>query len=62
MGILDACLISEAFCRKDSSIGTALALSASGAECLVRFGDAATKESVSATHRRRTGPLRLRVF
>ena len=43
MGILDACLISEAFCRKDSSIGTALALSASGAECLVRFGDAVTQ-------------------
>ena len=40
MGILEACLISEAFCRKDSSIGTALALAASGAECLVRFGDA----------------------
>ena len=45
MGILDACLISEAFCRKDSSIGTALALSASGAECLVRFGDAAVKDA-----------------
>jgi alkylation response protein AidB-like acyl-CoA dehydrogenase len=43
MGLLDACLISEAFCRRDSSIGTALALSASGAECLVRFGDAATQ-------------------
>lgn len=45
MGLLDACLIYEAFCRKDSSIGTALALSASGAECLVRFGDAAMKEA-----------------
>jgi alkylation response protein AidB-like acyl-CoA dehydrogenase len=43
MGLLDACLISEAFCRRDSSIGTALALSASGAECLVRFGDEALK-------------------
>ena len=43
MGLLDACLISEAFCRKDSSIGTALALSASGAECIVHFGNAATQ-------------------
>lgn len=45
MGLLDACLISEAFCRRDSSIGTALALSASGAECLVRFGDEALKKA-----------------
>jgi len=45
MGLLDACLISEAFCRRDSSIGAALALCASGAECLVRFGDTATKEA-----------------
>jgi alkylation response protein AidB-like acyl-CoA dehydrogenase len=45
MGLMDACLISEAFCRKDSSIGTALALSAAGAECLVRYGSEATKEA-----------------
>ena len=45
MGIFDACLIFEAFCRKDSSIGTALALSAAGAECLLRFGNDTVKEA-----------------
>ncbi|MBI9082459.1 MAG: acyl-CoA/acyl-ACP dehydrogenase [Desulfobacterales bacterium] len=45
MGMMDACLISEAFCRKDSSMGTALSLSTAGAECLVRFGGEATKEA-----------------
>lgn len=45
MGMMDACLISEVFCRKDSSIGTALAGSASGAECLMRFGDTDVKEA-----------------
>ena len=62
MGLLDACLISEAFCRKDSSIGTALALSASGAECMVRFRRCCNASGVSAAHRRRTDPLRLRLF
>jgi alkylation response protein AidB-like acyl-CoA dehydrogenase len=45
MGILEACLVSEAFCRRDSSIGTALALSASGAEAMVRFGDTALQQA-----------------
>jgi alkylation response protein AidB-like acyl-CoA dehydrogenase len=41
MGLLETCLVWEAFCRRDSSIGSALATSASGAECLLRFGDEA---------------------
>ena len=45
MGMMDACLISEAFCRKDSSMGTAMALAAAGAECIVRYGSEATKEA-----------------
>lgn len=45
MGMLEACLIAEAFCRKDSSIGMALAMAASGAEGLARYGDADQKKA-----------------
>jgi len=45
MGMLEACLIAEAFCRKDSSIGMALAMAACGAEGLVHFGDADQKKA-----------------
>jgi alkylation response protein AidB-like acyl-CoA dehydrogenase len=43
MGWLEACLINEAFCRQDSSIGMALAMAASGADGLVRYGSDAVK-------------------
>ncbi|MBU2643292.1 acyl-CoA dehydrogenase family protein [bacterium] len=37
MGILENVLITETFCRSDSSIGSALALATSGSECILRF-------------------------
>ncbi len=39
LGILDACLVAETLCRKDSTMGSALSLASFGAECLHRFGD-----------------------
>jgi len=45
MGMLEACLICEAFCRKDASIGMALAMAASGAEGLLRYGAVESKET-----------------
>lgn len=39
MGLLESVLITEAFCRDDCSIGTALTLATAGAECILRFGD-----------------------
>jgi alkylation response protein AidB-like acyl-CoA dehydrogenase len=43
MGLFEACLIAEELCRKDSTMGSALMLSALGAECLHRFGSDAMK-------------------
>ncbi|MBU3916763.1 acyl-CoA dehydrogenase family protein, partial [bacterium] len=38
MGLLENTLILEEFCRKDSSIGGALALAGFASECVLRFG------------------------
>ena len=38
LGILENVLITETFCRSDSSIGSALTLATSASECLLRFG------------------------
>jgi alkylation response protein AidB-like acyl-CoA dehydrogenase len=39
MGALEYTLVAETFCRKDSTLGTALMFSAYGTECLLRSGD-----------------------
>jgi len=39
LGVLENILIAEAFCAKDSSIGSALILASFAAECLLRFAD-----------------------
>ncbi|RJQ75200.1 MAG: acyl-CoA dehydrogenase [Desulfobacteraceae bacterium] len=44
LGLLETVLVTETFCRQDASIGSALALSAFGAECLLRFGPEALKQ------------------
>jgi len=38
LGLFEDVLVTEAFCQKDSTLGTALKFSAYAAECLVRFG------------------------
>ncbi|NQU65794.1 MAG: acyl-CoA dehydrogenase family protein [SAR324 cluster bacterium] len=45
MGVLENVLVTEAFCRSDSSIGSALALATSGSECILRFGSAEMKSN-----------------
>jgi len=45
MGVLENALITEAFCRNDSSLGSALALATSASECLLRFGGEEMKNS-----------------
>jgi alkylation response protein AidB-like acyl-CoA dehydrogenase len=44
LGLVENCLLAEAFCRKDSTTGLALTLGASGAECLASFGSAQLKK------------------
>jgi alkylation response protein AidB-like acyl-CoA dehydrogenase len=44
MGLFENCLIAEELCRKDSTLGLALMLSGSGAECVLRFGGQDQKE------------------
>jgi len=44
MGMLEAVLILEEFCRKDASIGNALAVASFASECLLTFGSDALKE------------------
>lgn len=39
MGLFENILVAEAFCRKDSSLGSALMFTGYAAECLVRFAD-----------------------
>lgn len=39
MGLFENVLVAEAFCRKDSSLGSALMFTGYAAECLVRFAD-----------------------
>ena len=38
MGMLEAVLVLEEFCRKDASIGNALAMASFASECLLTFG------------------------
>jgi len=45
MGLLENVLINEAFCRNDCSLGSALALSTSASECILRFGSEEMKNS-----------------
>jgi len=44
MGLVDNVLVGETFCKKDSTLGSALMFSAYASECLVRFGDKDLKE------------------
>src|SRR6056297_2844494 len=44
MGQFENCLVLEALCRQDSSLGLALAFAGYGAEALLRFGNADQKE------------------
>ncbi len=44
MGLFENALIAEELCRKDCSIGSALMLSVSGAEALLRFGSKEQKQ------------------
>lgn len=46
MGLMEGCLIAEALCRKDSTMGSALMTAAIGAACVHRFGDDALKSKV----------------
>ncbi|MBS3759625.1 MAG: acyl-CoA dehydrogenase family protein [Desulfobacterales bacterium] len=45
LGLFEDILVSETFCRKDSTLGAALKFSAYAAECILRFGDKALKET-----------------
>lgn len=38
LGLFENCLVAETLCRKDSTLGLALTLTAYGAECILRFG------------------------
>ena len=44
MGLFEYVLLAETFCRKDSTLGTALMFSAYATECVLRFGDKDLKE------------------
>ncbi|MCP4110205.1 MAG: acyl-CoA/acyl-ACP dehydrogenase [Desulfobacteraceae bacterium] len=44
LGLLENAVVAEEFCRKDSSIGTALMLAGFASECLLRFGENGLKE------------------
>jgi len=43
LGLVENCLLTEEFCRRDSTTGLALTLASSGAECLSAFGPAELK-------------------
>lgn len=44
LGMLETALVAEAFCRRDSTLGCALALAGSGAEGLLHFGSETLRE------------------
>ncbi len=48
LGLVENALITEAFCRKDSGIGTALAFSDFGSDIIVRYGEESQKEKMLA--------------
>lgn len=43
MGLLEQILVAETFCRKDSTLGSALMFSGYAAECILRYGDPSLK-------------------
>ncbi len=45
MGLLENVLVAEAFCKKDSTLGSALMFSAYASECIVRFGSKQQQET-----------------
>ena len=45
MGLVEYALVAETFCRKDSTLGTALMFCAYGTECLLRNGDNTLKDT-----------------
>jgi alkylation response protein AidB-like acyl-CoA dehydrogenase len=48
LGVFEKILVTEEFCRKDSSIGIALSLSDCGSEIILRFGNEKQKEKYLA--------------
>jgi len=44
LGVVENILVAEEFCRRDSSIGSALILANFGSECILRFGSNELKE------------------
>ncbi|RJQ55377.1 MAG: acyl-CoA dehydrogenase [Desulfobacteraceae bacterium] len=44
LGVLENIIIADEFCARDSSIGSAVALSGFASECILRFGSEAMKE------------------
>jgi len=46
LGLFENALVAETFCRKDSTLGTALMFSGYAAECLLRFGDTGLREKI----------------
>jgi len=46
MGLIDYTLMAEALCCQDSTMGSALALSTYGSECILRFGDDGLKNRI----------------
>jgi alkylation response protein AidB-like acyl-CoA dehydrogenase len=45
MGLLENVLVGETFCKKDSTLGSALMFSGYASECVVRFGDQRLKDT-----------------
>lgn len=43
LGLFEHCLVAETLCRRDSTLGLALTLTAYGAECILRFGTSEQK-------------------
>ncbi|OGR24953.1 MAG: hypothetical protein A2277_17250 [Desulfobacterales bacterium RIFOXYA12_FULL_46_15] len=46
LGLVEACLIAENFCRVDSTFGMALTLAGAGSEAVARFADAGLKQTI----------------
>jgi len=44
MGVFEECLITQEFCRKDSTMGSALSFASFGSECIHRYGDETLKK------------------
>src|SRR4030043_1427830 len=44
LGVLENILVAEAFCRRDSTIGSAVILAGFASECILRFGSEEMKK------------------